>query len=430
MRGEHQRLGEAVNSQLIVVIVVAVIITVWVIAAIRSSRRRAAALATLTPQQMAHQQACEAADTMIREAFTVGSQAVAAARKELRKAEETPHVASLAGCSLTATQLQANGRTHPITSATKARVEATGTVRGTKKNKVDTRELYVIVESDGWGEVITVKPDQGSEARAFAVQIGVVARDADSTRAMQETRIALARATLDQAKEEAAEAAAKATAAREKLGEEPLKAALRRLNDPSVAVPSRPMGLFSELPPVLQDPTKPSRGVTDPPPPSELPPVLQDPTKPSRGVTDPQPADGWQPEVMWPPSPSGHAGLRSGAELNPGPGFRRGGGRPSPGAAVRVSLVKLPAPRDTGATGRRAGVPVSLVKLPAPRDTGATGHRAGGPVSLAKLPAPRDTPSSDTPSSQTPDRHAGDTSDGTRRGVSLAKQRRPQFASP
>lgn len=407
MRGEHQRLGEAVNSQLIVVIVVAVIITVWVIAAIRSSRRRAAALATLTPQQMAHQQACEAADTMIREAFTVGSQAVAAARKELRKAEETPHVASLAGCSLTSTQLQANGRTHPITSATKARVEATGTVRGTKKNKVDTRELYVIVESDGWGEVITVKPDQGSEARAFAVQIGVVARDADSTRAMQETRIALARATLDQAKEEAAEAAAKATAAREKLGEEPLKAALRRLNDPSVAVPSRPMGLFSELPPVLQDPTKPSRG-----------------------VTDPQPADGWQPEVMWPPSPSGHAGLRSGAELNPGPGFRRGGGRPSPGAAVRVSLVKLPAPRDTGATGRRAGVPVSLVKLPAPRDTGATGHRAGGPVSLAKLPAPRDTPSSDTPSSQTPDRHAGDTSDGTRRGVSLAKQRRPQFASP
>jgi uncharacterized protein HemX len=124
MRGEHQRLGEAVNSQLIVVIVVAVIITVWVIAAIRSSRRRAAALATLTPQQMAHQQACEAADTMIREAFTVGSQAVAAARKELRKAEETPHVASLAGCSLTSTQLQANGRTHPITSATKARVEA------------------------------------------------------------------------------------------------------------------------------------------------------------------------------------------------------------------------------------------------------------------------------------------------------------------
>ncbi len=358
-------------------VAVAVFVTIWVIVAIHSARRRAAALASLTPQQMAHQEACEAADTLIKEAVRDGKLAVYAAKKELCKAEESPRIASLAGCTLTARQLKANGRTHEITSATTARVEATGAVRGTKKNKVDTRELYVIVESDGWGEVITVKPDQGRQAREFAVQIGVTAGAADAARAVQETRIALARAALDQATEEAAEALAKATAAREKLGEEPLKAALRRLEQKSVAVASPP-GLFTELPPRQQTPAKSSGG-----------------------VTDPQPPVSWQPEVMWPPSPPGHAGLRSGADSSP-PGSRRGGGRPSPAAAVRVSLVKLPAPRDTGATGRRAGVPVSLAKLPAPRDT---------------------------PSSQTPDRHAGDASDGTRRGVSLAKQRRPQFAS-
>jgi hypothetical protein len=70
-----------------------------------------------------------------------------------------------------------------------------------KKNKVvDTRELYLLVESSAFSGVITCNPDDGPRVRQVAAAINNAARNFEQVRAYREHSIATAHGQLEQAK--------------------------------------------------------------------------------------------------------------------------------------------------------------------------------------------------------------------------------------
>lgn len=58
---------------------------------------------------------------------------------------------------------------------TVSRLALTGLFALGWQKKVDTRELYLLVEGDGWAIAVPVDPDQGAKARAFAARINAAA---------------------------------------------------------------------------------------------------------------------------------------------------------------------------------------------------------------------------------------------------------------
>jgi hypothetical protein len=142
-------------------------------------------------------------------------------------------IQKLGGVLLTAEYVQiANGR-HPLTPDVQARVNAAGSLAAYAKSrstltrmgaggamlgpvgmliganakkskdvKVDTRELYLLVEAETWAETVKLNPGKGKEARALGQAINLAARNVDQAKrtraeAMQAAKIHLAEVEQD-----------------------------------------------------------------------------------------------------------------------------------------------------------------------------------------------------------------------------------------
>lgn len=70
------------------------------------------------------------------------------------------------------------------------------TAKKSKDVKVDTRELYVLIEAETWAETVKIDPDKGTEARALAQAINVAARNVERAKAERIQRVNLAQERL------------------------------------------------------------------------------------------------------------------------------------------------------------------------------------------------------------------------------------------
>jgi hypothetical protein len=174
-----------------------------------------------------HRALVKTADKGVRVAESDYAKRVKQARKELDKAAAPVKIQKLDGILLTDDRLQTPNGQHPLTPDVQARVDTAGnlaayaksrstltrmgagglmlgpvgmligaTAKKSKNMKVDTRELYLLIEAETWAETIKMNPDKGQQARALAQAINVAARDVEQAKRKRGEAIRVANARL------------------------------------------------------------------------------------------------------------------------------------------------------------------------------------------------------------------------------------------
>ncbi|GAB48284.1 hypothetical protein MOPEL_069_00390 [Mobilicoccus pelagius NBRC 104925] len=242
-------MDDSVVPVVVAVVVIVTIVAVLVAVAMRRRKRRA----QLSPAELQRHEECRAADKAVKAARKQHEQAVRAAQRVLKDAQNPAKLAAAGrGNYVTPVEVCLNGNSRSLTPdvtaaldqtgditayvtnrSTLTRIVAGGAVAGVggalvgglaKKNthrQIDNRELYLMVLAEGWQEVVKLDPTQGEKARALMQSINVAAPNSPTAHAQQAEAIAAAETALEQVKADTAAVDA-ALAAREALGEDPM----------------------------------------------------------------------------------------------------------------------------------------------------------------------------------------------------------------
>jgi hypothetical protein len=220
-----------------VVVVALVLVAAAAAALIIWLRIRARArIAAMSPAEREHHDAVveyKARITLAEKALSAETKARANRLKQAEKALAGAHavgirtIASYRGrdgsASITGTDIQTAQGTFSLTAGLKATVDTAGNLatssRSTltriagggllfgpvgailggvaKKTKMhDTRELYLLIESDAFAALITCNPDDGAKVRQFATAVKQAALQADQVRAQRASAVATAEQAL------------------------------------------------------------------------------------------------------------------------------------------------------------------------------------------------------------------------------------------
>lgn len=164
-----------------------------------------------------HDRAVRRAARVLAAAQRDYADAVSAAEKSLSIATWPKLIHSMAGITLTEDSIRTPQGTAPLGPGVTATVDTAGNLAMTKrvtltrlvglgligglifqkKQRVDTRELYLLVETPEFASIVQCRPDKGPQVRRFAVQINNAARGAKAARAARRQMIAAAQARLE-----------------------------------------------------------------------------------------------------------------------------------------------------------------------------------------------------------------------------------------
>ena len=176
--------------------------------------------------ELEYSAAVKAAEKVLKNEEKAQNSRVKEAQKEVVSAQAlgSKRLGSYGGLTLTETNMFTSSATIPLTSDITASVETAGNLavksRSTltriaaggllfgpagaivggiakKSSNVDKRELYLLIESSTFSELIVCKPDDGAKVRQFAIQIKQSALAADSVREHRQLAIDQAKANLE-----------------------------------------------------------------------------------------------------------------------------------------------------------------------------------------------------------------------------------------
>lgn len=174
---------------------------------IRNAIRRRQAVGALTPEQRGHYDALRAARKQLGAAEREHNAGVRGIERQISTTQKAAKLDNVGGHVLYDDRIQTPEGTHPLGPAVTAMVDTAGNLAtksrstltrmgvGTlvagpfglvagavakKSSKVDTRELYLLVDGGDWASMAQLNPDHGTQARRFAQAVNVAARQAES----------------------------------------------------------------------------------------------------------------------------------------------------------------------------------------------------------------------------------------------------------
>ncbi|MBB1484450.1 hypothetical protein H5392_11365 [Tessaracoccus sp. MC1865] len=248
------------TGQLVVGIAVVLLVVGVVFLVVRAVKRHQADVASLSPSDRELHDRCLAADKDIKTAERELKSTSAKADKAVKEAKEVPIVASVEGHSLTPLEVTVNKKTYLMGADVRAELESLGEVTGflsttssTHKStglavgagvghvaggahvsrgktynfneikKLDTREIYFVVTGRGWSEVSSVSPEAGLGVRQFVHSVNAAAQGYEEFERQYRALVESVTNEGEQLTASAQQRVEDARAARELLGDDPLK---------------------------------------------------------------------------------------------------------------------------------------------------------------------------------------------------------------
>lgn len=148
-----------------------------------------------------HDEAVAAARKQLRKARKEHARAVRRAEKALARAGTATPIVSVGPVVLRPLTITLRGAEHPLSEGTTFDLEVVGEVTSLVKDRRvvadDRREVYLTVTDLAWGDVVKLSPDQLEGARRLVAAGEAAVRTLEQAREQRAARVEAARAELD-----------------------------------------------------------------------------------------------------------------------------------------------------------------------------------------------------------------------------------------
>lgn len=251
-------------TAIVVLILMLAAVAAGVLLGVRALRQHRGEREKLSVDEAALHKQCVEADRVVKTQQRSHQQSVRKAEKALQEAHKVPKLASVGGVNhVTGSKVTINWSAHPLTPAVTAHLDERGDItaystsrstltrmaggaliagraglitgglaKKSKKQKVDNRELYLMVLGPDWSEVAKISPTQGEAARRLMLAINTAAANCETFAIKQAEQIAAMSLALEETRADTV-CIDGARAAREALGQDPLALVKAARKDPS-----------------------------------------------------------------------------------------------------------------------------------------------------------------------------------------------------